>query len=269
MRGQALHFKAEASQEDLARILSCSTLSSRSAFTVLPHPHRGTYMNPCTWRYSIALRLGLPIFSGTSQCPTCRRRSPSPAPILDKLGNHALLCRYEDGVNRRHNGLRDFFCYRILKPLGLVVYREYPLPRLSTGPTDQDRPLKLDLFIPPSGNLIDRAQGLDFTIAHPLTPFHVAAASRSGEAAASNLERSKHRSYGAICEHHNITLNPIGFDIFGALGSDAIDFIKRLSIFMAERRGSSPKVEEQHLYERSTVALHSLQSRMINTRLVA
>ena len=115
---------------------------------------------------------------------------------------------------------------------------------------------------------ISKAQGLDFTIAHPLTTAHVAAASRSSGAAASNLEKSKHRSYGAICAQHDITLNPIGSDIFGAYGPDAVAFIKRLSVFISERRGTSPREEEQRLYERSTVALHSLQSRMISTRLV-
>ena len=225
-------------------------------------------MSPNTWRYALALRLGLPLFTGTSSCPVCARRSASPAPDLDVAGKHALLCRYEDGLNRRHNGLRDFICYRILKPLGLVVYREHALPRLSVGPSDLSTPMRLDLYIPADASLSAQAQGLDITVAHPLATSHVKDASRIGGAAATHLEDAKHRLYGPVCVANSITLTPFGIDVFGALGRHATDFIKRLSIFSAERRGSSPHEEEHRLYERITIALHSLQGRMISTRQV-
>ena len=109
---------------------------------------------------------------------------------------------------------------------------------------------------------------MDITIAHPQTDAHVQDASRTGGAAATNLEGIKYRTYGSICNAHNITLNPFGMDVFGAFGRDAIEFVKRLSIFIAQRRGTLPHEEEQHLYERITIALHALQGRMINTRQV-
>ena len=68
-------FKADCSLEDKARLLSCSTYSSRCAFTALPHPHRGTFLSPAAWRISLALRLGLSIFPGTYRCPICTRRA--------------------------------------------------------------------------------------------------------------------------------------------------------------------------------------------------
>ena len=148
----------------------------------------------------------------------------------------------------------------------LVVYREYELPRLSTGAFDNLAPLRLDLYLPPDASLTDEAQGLDITIAHPSTASHAQRASRKGGAAANDLEDAQHRLYGRICRANEILLRPIGIDVFGAFGRDATDFIKRLSTLAAERRGSSVHEEEQRLYERITVALHSLQGRMISTR---
>ena len=266
IRRQHIVLKSSFNLEDSARLLSCATTNSCSAFIVLPHPHRRTVLDPTSWRYAIALRLGLGIFTGTNKCPVCLRRSPRPAPDLDSIGRHALLCLFEDGITRRHNGIRDFLCYRILKPLGLLVHREHELPRLSQGPSDLPAPLRLDLFLPPAASLIDVAQGIDVTIAHPQTAAHVADASRSGGAVATHREDGKHQHYDRICRANNIKLNPIGIDVYGSFGRDATEFFKRLSIFASQRHGSLPHEEEYRLYQKVTVALHRLQGRMLSAR---
>ena len=148
------------------------------------------------------------------------------------------------------------------------MYREHPLPRLSTGPTDLEAPLKVDLFIPATASLVDHDQAIDVTIANSLTAQHLPASSRTSGAAATNLEQNKHRLYGSICRAHNITLHPVGIDIFGALGSDGLDFVQHLANLSANRLGSLLRDAQRNICERLSVALHTFQARMITTRLL-
>ena len=114
---------------------------------------------------------------------------------------------------------------------------------------------------------LDQDLAIDITVAFPQAAVHVHAAARTAGAAATHLESHKYRTYGAICTVNNIALKPLGIDAYGALGRDGTDFLRQLSLYNATRFASLPHEEEHLLHARFTVALHTLQARMIYTRL--
>ena len=82
-----------------------------------------------------------------------------------------------------------------------MVYREHPLPSLGPGPVDMDSPLRLDLYIPPTASLIDQAQGIDVSIAHPQTAAHVNDAScGTGAGNQPTADRISYDRYGGFVE---------------------------------------------------------------------
>ncbi len=63
----------------------------------------------------VDIGLGQPLYLSTTYCPQYATR-PSPTPLLDPLGRHALMCKVAEKTTRRHNALRDTAIHIVSRP---------------------------------------------------------------------------------------------------------------------------------------------------------
>ena len=113
-----------------ARLLAESVPQAHAWLRTVPSPGLGLALEPNETHILLKWWLGLPLYNLEETCPYCSSQ-------LDRLGHHALTCRYAGDVMTRHNCMRDCiadFCRRAhLSPLmeqgcgiGPAKYRSRP-----------------------------------------------------------------------------------------------------------------------------------------------
>ena len=87
------------SSAEIARLLSASTPESASLWTAVPSARQGTRLMDSVFTVAAGLRLGLPVASaGVCRC----------GHTLDRLGEHALVCKRGTARGARHRGKRAY-----------------------------------------------------------------------------------------------------------------------------------------------------------------
>ena len=184
---------------------------------------------------------------------TRRRNDQPPCPTAV----HAATCGHGYGSVSCHNDLRDT-CASLLRKAPLHVgglRKEHLFAGQETLHPKQRK--RADLFFD-APTIAASPVAVDVTVVSPHTPAHTAAAAAAPAGAATAAEETKHIKYAPFLADGSIQLWAIGFDIFGAAGTEARKRVRRLSEIAASRRGTSPDAEYARLMTRlSGLVLHS------------
>lgn len=171
-------------------------------------------MNGPTFRALLQYRLMIPLFSGVSHCPDCKKA------VMDEWGDHALHCVHELGVKFRHNAVKDTIsniCYQS----GVVVKKQVPLGFLS----DEGIALRpADLLF----HNWDKGKNVCVDITG-CSPFAGNGAHASNpEASVAYVANRKKQKHDKSCLDHGYGFLPFTFSSFGELGVEALELLKRI-----------------------------------------
>ncbi|XP_076901857.1 uncharacterized protein LOC143556417 [Bidens hawaiensis] len=185
--------------------------------SVVPIEGLGQCMSPVEYRAILKYRLMVPLFPVDDPCPVCRKA------CLDSFGEHAVHCKELPGFKYRHDLVRDVL-YDVLKRAGISAKKEAPVNFL-TDPLDRRSTLRpADILV--FGWEKGKHACVDLTGVSPLVGlrdhgFVVGHAINKAEAG----KVAKHEK--ACLENQHVFI-PFAFDTFGALGPDAVQFLKRV-----------------------------------------
>ncbi|XP_076956600.1 uncharacterized protein LOC143631862 [Bidens hawaiensis] len=201
----------------------------RAVFECLRAPHAqdflsvvtieglGQCMSPVEYRAILKYRLMVPLFPVDDPCPVCRKA------CLDSFEEHAVHCKELPGFKYRHDLVRDVL-YDILKRAEISAKKEAPVTFL-TDPLDGRSTLRpADILV--FGWEKGKHACVDLTGVSPLIGlrdhgFVVGHAINKAEAG----KVAKHEK---ACLGNQHVFIPFAFDTFGALGPDAVQFLKRV-----------------------------------------
>ncbi|XP_076935722.1 uncharacterized protein LOC143602539 [Bidens hawaiensis] len=185
--------------------------------SVVPIEGLGQCMSPVEHRAILKYRLMVPLFPVDDPCPVCRKA------CLDSFGEHAVHCKELPGFKYRHDLVRDVL-YDVLKRAGISAKKEAPVNFL-TDPLDGRSTLRpADILV--FGWEKGKHACVDLTGVSPLVGlrdhgFVVVHAINKAEVG----KVAKHEK--ACLENQHVFI-PFAFDTFGALGPDAVQFLKRV-----------------------------------------
>lgn len=177
----------------------------------------GQKMNGRQFRSILCFRLTIPLFAAGSICPSCGTKE------LDVWGDHATLCSSDVGVKWRHNVVRDVLA-DICGRVGIAVRKEAPLGFLNEEGKSL-RPADLLLYNWDTGKDVC----VDVTGVSPFAGGGVDVFVPGK--ALDNATKLKKRKYEDKCFRHGYGFATFGFTIFGELGEEAVDILKRIVQF--------------------------------------
>jgi hypothetical protein len=190
----------------------------------LPNAGLSQHMNSNEFRAVISIRLLIPLFDKSY---TCRAKGCKDC-VMDKFGYHALSCRGAGNLCKaRHDIVRDAL-YDIALQGNFNPVKDAPvqcmgLDTSSLRGSHLFRPA--DLLI--RGNDFDR-DCVDVTVSSPISkdmclPEHFIVG-----ASALQAEDAKCRKHLLPCEEKGYGFHPFALDIFGVIGPQSTDLLKRL-----------------------------------------
>ena len=185
--------------------------------SVIPIEGLGQCMSAVEYRAILKYRLMVPLFPVDDPCPVCRKA------CLDSFGEHAVHCKELPGFKYRHDLVRDVL-YDVLKREGISAKKE-ALVNFLTDPLDGRSTLR------PADILVFGWEGgkhvcVDLTGVSPLVGLrdHGFVAGH----AITKAEAGKVAKHEKACLENQHVFVPFAFDTFGALGPDAVRFLKRV-----------------------------------------
>lgn len=110
-----------------ANLLSVRKKSSCFFFTALPVPNHGTYLASYAWKFGVALRLDVTLFSGQSRWSIINRCSTVVASVLDPISNYSLICMYKDRQIRCQSVVH-YVSHRYCRDIDINALVEHTLP---------------------------------------------------------------------------------------------------------------------------------------------
>ena len=228
-----------------ARTTTTAHPTSSRVFSSLPDARIQTATTSPIWRTMVLMRIGNPLFNGSTSCLLCRRSNRQQEQPLDIYGHHASVCPCAEGSTRRHNSLRDFlFNYIRHNGIGLTVRKEEPLPQDNALPWNERR--RLDLFID-DPRIGDSPFAIDITVVSPHShPFCTFPHSRRGETLRYR-ELTKLHKYLEACTQDGIRFAPLAMDIYGAIGPNAYQALSPITDQIAKLKGTNPDTEKYRL----------------------
>jgi len=243
-----------AEDREAARLRCISSLYASSFLRALPLRNLGLRFHTKLFVIAVRRHLGLQVFDGSSQCPSCRRA------VLDPLGDHALLCRHGSGVFHRHNRLRDIL-FSLVKASGLGATREAPrvvhYSRMRPGDI-------MTYYEFRSGHA---KNAYDVSVTNTFARATLARAAKAAGAACQDAEGRKRSKYLAVCSAQHIAFTPLIFESLGFVSDEVSRCISRWTTLAEERGGDfKEKWSRQLVYAKLSVALQEENARMVFAR---
>jgi hypothetical protein len=200
-----------------ARLLAVSQKESGDWINAIPSPNLGTLLDPESLRISVALRLGLKIYSAhTCVC----------GKTADELGHHALSCTKSAGRSSRHHALNDLIkrallsaeIPSILEPLGIDRDDGKRVDGITMIPWNKGRQLTWDA-----------------TCVDPLCDSYLRISCKKSGAAANAAAQKKHLKYSSVKDSYFFIAFAV--DCFGSWSDEALRFGKELGTRMISSTG--------------------------------
>lgn len=202
---------------DRARLLAVSRPEAGHWLHAYPSPNIGTFIDPCTLRIAVGLRLGVEVCVDHS-CASCG------APV-DRLGHHGLACSSGAGRLSRHAALNDII-RRALVSAYVPAALEPQIVR-----SDGKRPDGMSLIPWRMG----RALVWDATCADTLAASYLPTTSKRAGAAADARERLKATKYECLGAQYEFVA--FGVETLGSWGKGARGLHAALSKRLREATG--------------------------------
>jgi hypothetical protein len=187
----------------------------------------------------VRLRLGLPVYSTTVQCPYCL------ATGVDEYGAHVLTCMSGGAHTRVHNAVRDalFAVARDAMLNPMLEWRPFPAPHDN---------LRADVFLP---NFRERSAVVDVAVVNPARVDLCEAAASSYAGGATRYESVKVVKYRDAVASIRSTLVPAVFDVYGGFGQSAASFVGDVARRWSSHTGVPLHVAVPHIFGRVSLAL--------------
>jgi hypothetical protein len=192
-------------------------------------------------------RLGLHQTDDNSSCASCVKKKLIPEK-LDRLGHHALTCKYHGYVQVRHNDLSRTFVK--------ICTRAQLRPKLEQGAEDRDLRRPADVLLPDWNGAVSAA--LDFTVVSPLTLDNISGAVVAGhraELAVTSAEQAKHEKYDEKCKDLSWTCIPMAVDTYGVWGNEAREMFGQVGEQLSSQLNMSRSAAVSFIYNVLGVAL--------------
>ena len=263
--------KAAAARSSTARRAHLELTSAERAGSWLhnrPSPNTATHMDPLLFRESILTWLRMPVFDEDGVCPLCDG-------VLDKYGDHCLVCPCGGDRTRRHNMLRNYV-YHYARSAGLNPELEKPgllQPRPAVGgltedgsrPSNPEARRPADVFLPRwrRGTPI----ALDFAVTSGLRD--VQACIREPSAALTTYEDYKrgHLNTERLCAEDGHAFCPMVMEaVGGAWGPAAVKVFSELAKSKSMLTGESFDILLSQLYQNLGTILRRENARAIIKR---
>lgn len=222
-----------------ARLRSCSSSQAAQWITAAPSEGLGLRMSTAQFQTAVKLWLGLALME-EGLCP-CGRTS-------DRLGIHALHCRYGGGTFRRHNRLRDIL-FNACRAANLLP----ELEKVGVLPGGQERPADIYVGRWPGGG----PAALDVAVISPLQDAYVRDAAEAAlHAATAYSDRKANKLHTEKrCSDRGIRFQPMVVETFGAWTDEARRTINNIADLAPRSEGARQSDARRALYQRLSVAL--------------
>ncbi len=181
--------------------------------TTVPGP--GFKMNPLVFRTALQLRTGHKIFDNSTMCP-CQKTS-------DVYGIHDSFCQKGGKLIRRHDLIRNTLANFCREALLSPTTEERGLLREDVG----NRPA--DIFIP---DFNGHGVCIDVTVVSSLKQDAQAPGVNAAQA-----EDNKNQKYRDNCSKNGFHFIPFVIESLGGFGRQALTFLDKLAVMLAERKG--------------------------------
>jgi hypothetical protein len=238
-----------------------------------PTKATGHSVEPELYITSLQRRLRVPIFPEEHFCPLCDG-------VVDRFGDHCLVCPGGGDRTKRHNLIRNVVCHRC-SAAGLAPELEKPgllRPRPHVGTAEEDgvhregiqgpegrRPA--DIYLPRWRRGTPAA--LDFAVTSGLRTDFLAATARDGGAAVVAYEGTKceHLNTQDHCNSEGLTFIPMVVDAHGgSWGPQARKVWTELAKTTALASGELESTVAVQLLQSVSVTLHRENARAIRRR---
>ena len=268
------NIKAEAARSNVAKRAHLElTTAERAGSWLHNRPSRatGSHMDPLLFKESILTWLRMPVFEADGVCPLCDG-------VLDKYGDHCLVCPCGGDRTRRHNMLRNFV-FHYAKSAGLNAELEKPgllQPRPALGglaedgvrPSNPEARRPADVFLPRwrRGTLL----ALDFAVTSGLRD--IQACIRDPTAATTSFEDHKrnHLNTERMCIEDGHSFCPMVMEtVGGSWGPAAVKIFSELAKAKSMLTGESVDLLLGQLYQSLGTILRRENARSIIKRAVA
>ena len=188
----------------------------------LPNAGLSQYMNSNEFRAAISIRLLIPLFAYSFDC----RAKGCKECVMDKFGYHALSCRGAGNLCKaRHDLVRDaLFDISLQGNFNPVKDAPVQCMGLDTSTLRGHLYRPADLLI--RGNDFDR-DCIDVTVSSPISKDMCLPANFVAGLSARQAEDGKFRKHLEACEQANYGFYPFAMDVFGVVGPQSTDLIKR------------------------------------------
>ena len=185
-------------------------------------------------------RLGLAQTDDNSSCSSCVKKKIIPEK-LDRLGHHALTCKYHGYVTARHNDLARSFVK--------ICSRAHLPSKLEQGAEDRDLSRPADVLLSSFSGALDAA--LDFTVVSPLTHENITGAVVAGhraELCVESAEKRKHEKNDEKCKDNKWLCVPMAVDTYGVWGKEAREMIGQVGDQLASQLNMSRSSSISFIY---------------------
>jgi hypothetical protein len=228
-------------EEDRARLLSCSEPGSGAWITAVPSEQEYR-MSDAGYRFAVRLRLGLPPVDSLPQACVC-------GAALSANHNHFLVCQSlkATSMTTRHDHIvRSFAALARASGAEVIVEPSF----------DSDRP---DAEI----SWADGVDLVDVSVTHAGLSALQRGSAREPLRAARTRELMKIARYAALVRDYNARFVPLVFETYGALGEGTQHFISKLnSARLAQPDARSLPDQTGLIMQRLAVALQNGNARV-------
>jgi len=268
---KALHdLKAKASTDTARRAHLELTAAPHAGswLHAVPSPDTGNHMDPLLFRTSVLRWLRSPIFSDESACPLCEG-------VMDKYGDHCLVCPAGGDRTKRHNHLRNIVYHHAaaaglnpeLEKPGLLQPRPLQEVCCESGARTSDpnarRPA--DVYLPRWRRGLPMA--LDFAVTSGQR--NATASIRDPSTAVASYEAFKrtHLDTERLCSTEGLGFTPMVVEaVGGSWGPAAQGIFAELAKAKSQISGEPAEVLLGHLVQNLGVALHRENARAVLRR---
>jgi len=268
-----LHAIKQAAQADpkmLAHLELTGAARAGQWLHVAPSPHTRNSMDPFLFRISIQRWLRAPIADDDAVCPLCNG-------VLDKYGDHCLVCPNGGDRTKRHNHLRNrvhFFANSAglnpeLERPGLLPPRPFmgASPENGIMPRDPSARRPADVYLPRWRLGIPMA--LDFAVTSGMRDDTINATILDASSAAVSYEgfKNSHMDTARLCQDEGLGFTPVIVEAHGgAWGPAAQSIFSELANCQSQFTGESKDMLLSQLYQNLGVILHRENARAVLRR---
>ena len=156
---------------------------------------------------------------------------------LDARGHHARKCGLGGGLDRRHNGIRDWAATASAASFGSPALTEQRVPQWDVvdGRTGELEQAVLDVVVTDPGNGVSLYVDAVVKCAHTDDPGRLRARARKAGRAAAEAAMDKRRRYAQA----GANLIPLAFEDGGRPSEEAVAFVRRLGAARTEAEEGS------------------------------